>query len=140
VLALWAKLQGMLQAAGSRGYYYKVLTGRFVPDPRSLSLVFGRFVLGVPRSSSLFFGRFVLGVPRSLSLVFGYFVLGVLFLILVPSLFVPGVLFLILVPGLFVSGVLFLILVPGLLVLSVCRFWRFILVFRVVSRCAANSK
>jgi hypothetical protein len=41
-------IQGMLQVAGSGGYYYKVLTGRFVPDPRSLGLVFRRFVLGAP--------------------------------------------------------------------------------------------
>jgi hypothetical protein len=57
----WVKLQGMLQAAGSGGYFHKVLTGRFVPGPRSSSLVFGRFVLGVPCSSGLVFGRFVPG-------------------------------------------------------------------------------
>ena len=51
----------MLQAAGSRGYFHKVFTRRFVPGPRSLSLVFGRFVLGVPCSSGLVFGRFVPG-------------------------------------------------------------------------------
>jgi hypothetical protein len=43
-------------------------------DPRSSSLVFGRFVLGVPRSSGLVFGRFILGAPdpRSWILVPGF--------------------------------------------------------------------
>jgi len=35
------------------------------PNPRSSSLVFERFVLGVPRSSSFIFGRLVLDVPCS---------------------------------------------------------------------------
>ena len=82
-------LQGMLHVAGSGGYYYKVLIGRFVADLRSLGLVFGYFVLGIPnpRSSGHVFRRFVLGAPdpRSRILVpgssflrprFGRFVLG----------------------------------------------------------------
>jgi len=72
----------MLHVAGSGGYYYKVLIGRFVADLRSLGLVFGYFVLGIPnpRSSGHVFRRFVLGAPdpRSWILVPQTSFLGVL--------------------------------------------------------------
>jgi hypothetical protein len=74
----WVKLQGMLQAAGSGGYFHKVLTGRFVPGPRSLGLVFGRFVLGVPCSSGLVFGRFVSGFSFLVFSFLAFLALGVL--------------------------------------------------------------
>jgi len=90
VLAAWAilqaMLQGILQAAGPIGYYYKVLTGRFVSGSSFLGPCFWRFVAG----------RFVTG------LLFWAF----RFWIFVPNIFVSAILiFSVLVPGVRVLGV-----------------------------------
>ena len=98
MLAAWAilqaMLQGILQAAGPIGYYYKVLTGRFVSGSSFLGPCFWRFVAG----------RFVTG------LLFWAF----RFWIFVPNIFVSAIL----VSGIFI----FSVLVPGVRVLGVTSF------------------
>ena len=54
-----AILQVMLHGAEPAGYYPKVLKGVLLLDPRSWTLVFGRFILGL-----FIFGPSFLGVLR----------------------------------------------------------------------------